>query len=272
LTVQLSENRLKKAQRAPLSISIIIPAHNEEMRIGTCLRKTLDFFAFSDWDYEIIVSEDGSIDRTKEIVMEFSRETDRIKLISGKDRSGKGGGIKRAISFARGNLIGYMDADLSAHAEEFSRLVGFMDTFDVVVGSRILRGDLPPITRPAGRSFLSLGYSTLFRLLFRTNVRDPQCGLKLFRSQALKEIFALVKTEGFAFDSEILVWASKLGFRIKEVPIKWTHQNGSKVLPSVEIIAMSRDLVSIWKRVQNSISFKPQVNYPGRKTTSSPED
>ena len=248
----LSEKLVEEARTAPLSISIIVPAHNEAMRIGNCLRKTLDFLALTDWDFEIIVSEDGSTDRTKEIVEEFSLENDRIKLISGKNKSGKGGGIRRAISVAKGKLIGYMDADSSANAEEFSRLVGFMGTFDVVVGSRILRGDLPRITKPPGRSFLSVGYSTLFRLLFRTSVQNPQCGFKLFRSHALKEIFSLVKTDGFAFDSEILVWAHKLGFRIKEVPINWTHQNGSKVLPPVQIIAMTKDLVSIWKRVQMS--------------------
>jgi len=238
---------------------LIIPAHNEEKRLGRCLRRTLDYFSVSNLDFEIIVAEDGSTDRTKEIVLKFSEESDRVKLISSNERSGKGGGIKRAIGCAHGKVVGYMDADLSAGPEELSRLLDYMDAFDVVIGSRLLRGDLPPITRPLSRSVLSNGYSTLFRIMFRTGIRDPQCGLKLFKREVINEISALARTYGFAFDSEILIWASKLGYRIKEVPINWSHQEGSKVLPPIQIMAMSKDLVSIWRRVQTSTQLYPKL-------------
>jgi hypothetical protein len=93
--------------------------------------------------------------------------------------------------------------------------------------------------------------------MFRTGIIDPQCGLKLFNRDVIIEISSMVRTNGFAFDSEMLIWASKLGYRIKEVPIIWNHQAGSKVLPPVQIVAMGKDLVSIWKRAR-----KPQLVFP----------
>jgi glycosyltransferase involved in cell wall biosynthesis len=258
----LEEDNIYSRSAQPPSISVIIPAYNEEKRLGGCLKRTFEFFSSANWDFEIIVAEDGSTDGTISIVQEFSRETDRIRLVSSKDRSGKGGAIKRVIKSVEKKLVGYMDADLSADPEEFSRLVRYIHAFDVVIGSRMLRGELPPIIRPASRTLLSMGYSNLFRLLFRAGIQDPQCGLKLFKTEVISSVVSMVKTHGFAFDSELLAWTSRLGFKVKEVPINWMHKEGSKILPPVEIMSMSKDLFSIWRRVQTSRIVVPERLLP----------
>jgi glycosyltransferase involved in cell wall biosynthesis len=246
-----------KSQMVDFGITIIIPAYNEEKRISRCLQRTIDFCNSRRWEYEIIIVEDGSTDGTVKVIRELISKNDRIKLISNKERLGKGGAITNGFSLAEKKYVGYMDADLSADPGEFDRLLPFIDQFDIVVGSRILRGGLPAIKRPFTRSFLSHCYAKLFRLLFKVEIHDPQCGFKLFRSGAANNLFAQTETRGFAFDSELLIKALTSGMTIKEVPIIWEHDSDSKVGTLREIRTMGSDLLSLWyklklsKRVRN---------------------
>ena len=233
-------------------LTIIIPVHNEEKRISRCLKRTIEFCKSREWDYEIIIVEDGSTDDTVKIAREFISKHNQIKLISNKKKEGKGGAIRRGFSAAEKKYVGYMDADLSADPQEFERLLSFIDDFDIVIGSRILRGDLGAIKRPFTRSFFSRGYAILFRLLFRVEIHDPQCGFKLFRARAAHSLFAQTETDGFAFDSEVLAKASISGMGIKEVPIIWEHDRSSKVCTLCEIRTMGRDLLSLWYRLKLS--------------------
>jgi glycosyltransferase involved in cell wall biosynthesis len=237
----------KTAQRLDFSITIIIPAHNEEKRILTSIQRIIEYCTSQDWDYEVVIVEDGSTDGTVNVIHDLISKDNRIKLISNKERLGKGRAIKRGVITAEKKYVSYMDADLSADPSELERLLLFIDEFDIVVGSRILRGELPPINRPFTRSFFSLCYSKLFRTMFRTvSVYDPQCGLKLFKSAAARVLLSQTETNGFAFDCEVLVKASRLGLTIKEVPIIWKHHYGSKVCLLHEIRTMAKDLLLVW--------------------------
>ena len=237
----------KTSQRLDFSISIIIPAHNEEKRLLTSMQRIIEYCTSQHWDYEVVIVEDGSTDRTVNVIHDLISKDNRIKLISNKERLGKGRAIKRGVITAEKKYVSYMDADLSADPSELERLLLFIDEFDIVVGSRILRGELPPINRPFTRSFLSHCYSILFRAMFRTvSVYDPQCGLKLFKSPAAHILLSHTETNGFAFDCEVLVKASRLGLTIKEVPIIWKHHYGSKVCLLHEITTMAKDLLSMW--------------------------
>jgi glycosyltransferase involved in cell wall biosynthesis len=241
-----------KSQMVDFGMTIIIPVHNEKKRISRCLQRTIAFCSSQRWEYEIIIVEDGSTDGTVEVIRELISKNDRIKFISRKERLGKGGAIRQGVSMAEKKYVGYMDADLSADPGEFDRLLPFIDQFDIVIGSRILRGGLPAIKRPFTRSFLSHCYAGLFRLLFQVEIHDPQCGFKLFRSGAAHNLFAQTETHGFAFDSELLVKASTSGMTIKEVPIIWEHDSDSKVGTLREIRTMGRDLLSLWYRLKLS--------------------
>ena len=227
------------------SISIIIPVYNEEKRIERGLSRTLSFCQFAGWDYEIIVASEGSQDKTVELVETRFHPSERIKLLTGSKRLGKGGSIKNAIQSVSKQYIAYMDVDLSADPSEFARLLAHSDNFDIVLGSRIIRGDLAPIERPISRTIFSHLYSTSFRVLFHTSIKDPQCGFKIFRKEFADTLFNTVSTNGFAFDSEVIARAISLGASIKEIPIVWKHESYSKISIPHQIMLMGKDLLSI---------------------------
>src|SRR5947209_16379512 len=126
-----------------ISISIVIPAFNEEKRIATCLDRVIQYCTSQRWDFEIIVAEDGSKDNTVKIVNGFIEKDKRLRLISFPNRIGKGAAIRNAILTSGKKIAGFMDVDLAADPSEFQRLIQHIDNYDLVIGSRLLRGDLP---------------------------------------------------------------------------------------------------------------------------------
>jgi dolichyl-phosphate beta-glucosyltransferase len=242
-----SGSNIRLQDSSTLSLSIIIPAYNEERRIGRCLESLLSYVNKKKWDYELIVVEDGSTDKTRSIVTDFNFHDKRVKLLSLPAHLGKGGSISSAALLAvTKEFVAYMDVDLAAEPPELERLLDYITDYDIVIGSRILRGDLPPVKRPIHRSLFSHLYSKLFRSLFRIPIYDPQCGLKLFRSEITEKLLNEINIAGFAFDTDIIVKAFYLGLRLKEVPINWTHGKSSTLNVITEIRSMALDLFSIW--------------------------
>ncbi len=141
-----------------LKISIILPAYNEEKRIPRCLERILSYCNEKEWDYEVIVAEDGSTDNTVKIVKDFASNEKRIKLLSFTERLGKGGAIKNAMLQATKDYVCFMDVDLSADVSELERLIPYVNDYDIIIGSRKLRGNLPPIEIPVHRKILSRLY------------------------------------------------------------------------------------------------------------------
>ena len=231
------------------SVSIIIPIFNEEKRIARCIERTVDYLDnHTNWDFEIVVANDASNDKTADILESLSRPG--IRVLTWAIRQGKGLSIKKAAYSCNKEYIGYMDADLAADPSEFERLIKFIGDYDIVIGSRLKRDALPPIERPMHRSFLSHGYSFLFRALFKSPVSDPQCGFKLFKKQVLLDLCNHVNNNAYVFDSELVIKAVRLGYRVREVPINWQHIAGSKINSANQIISMGRDLFSLWFNIQ----------------------
>jgi glycosyltransferase involved in cell wall biosynthesis len=229
------------------SISIIVPVHNEEERIQSCIKRLLSYCKEKEWDFELIIVQDDGTDNTTSIVNRLSLSESRIKMLNLPTRLGKGGSIiSAALTCYTKEYITYMDVDLSADPSELERLLPYVGNYDVVIGSRILRGDLPAIKRPFYRSLLSNSYSKLFRILFRIPIHDPQCGLKIFRKEIISKLFGEVTTTSFAFDTDLIVKAFAQGLRIKEVPINWAHGPASKMRILTEILSMGLDMFSIW--------------------------
>ena len=229
-----------------LKITIIIPAYNEEKRIPRCLKRVLEYCNEREWDYEVLVAEDGSTDNTVKIVRDFASNDNRIKLLSFTERLGKGGAIKNAMLQATKDYVCFMDVDLSADVSELERLIPYVNDYDIIIGSRQLRGNLPPIESPVHRKILSRLYSKFFRFLFKMSIHDTQCGFKLFKTNIVSNLFKEIRTTGFAFDSEVLVKANWLGLKIKEVPIIWKHDPASKINVFKQIRQMSNSLLQIW--------------------------
>ncbi len=249
-----------------LKISIIIPAYNEEKRIPSCLERVLSYCNEREWDYEVLVAEDGSTDNTKKIVKDFVSRNKRIKLLSFTERLGKGGAIKNAMFQASKDFVCFMDVDLSADVAELERLIPFVNHYEIIIGSRQLRGNLPPIEGPFYRKIFSRFYSKFFRFLFRMPIHDPQCGFKLFKTSIVSRLYKEIHTTGFAFDSEVIVKAYWLGLRIKEVPIIWKYDPATKISVSTQIREMSNSLLQIWYE-SHLLWLQNKSTYPEKRGT-----
>jgi len=247
-----------------LKISIIIPAYNEQKRILRCLERVSSYCNEKEWDYEILIAEDGSTDNTVKIVKDFALHDDRIKLLSFTERLGKGGAIKNAMFQATKDYVCFMDSDLSADVSEFERFLPFVNDYDIVLGSRQLRGNLSPIEGPVYRKIFSKLYSKFFRFLFRMPIHDPQCGFKLFKKNIVSRLYKEIHITGFAFDSEVLVKAYWLGLKIKEVPIIWKYDPASKISVSKQIREMSNSLLQIWYE-SHLLWLQNQSTYPQKR-------
>jgi len=248
----------------PLKISIIIPVYNEEKRVLRCLQRISEYSNEKKWDYEVLVAEDGSTDNTVKIVKDFASQENRFKLLSFSDRLGKGGAIKNAMFQATKDNVCFMDVDLSADVAELERLIPYVNDYEIIIGSRILRGTLPPIIGPLYRKIFSRFYSKFFRFLFRMPIKDPQCGFKLFKKNIISRLFKEIHTTNFAFDSEVLVKAYWLGFKIKEVPIIWKFDPATKVSVSKQVREMGNSLMQIWYE-SHLLWLQNQSTYPQKR-------
>lgn len=213
-----------------MDISIVIPAYNEGSRIIPTLEKVYGYFTSTEMKFEIIVVNDGSKDNTAEIVNRFSGNHPGVRVLRHKQNKGKGAAVRTGVLDAKGDLILFSDADLSTPIEEFEKLKKAMDDgYDVAIGSRGLPDSKIVISQPWYRRYVGKGFPYLVRLIVMKDFRDTQCGFKLFRKEAGRALFSSLKTEGFAFDVEILYRAVKENWKIKEAPVLWINSSDSKV-------------------------------------------
>jgi glycosyltransferase involved in cell wall biosynthesis len=245
-------------------LSIIVPVYNEEKRMRACLERMVEFSRSVDWEFEVIIADDGSTDMTAEIVREYEIDNKFLKLISWQERQGKGASIKKVALLSFKDHVCYMDVDLAADPSELGSLLKFKDEYDVIIGSRLLPGERRhKIERPINRSFFSKSYSLAFRTLFRAQYYDPQCGFKLFRRDALVRILDNVNNNAFAFDSEVVIKALLLGYKVKEIPINWKHIEGSKIKVFHQVVSMGKDLISIWDDAYR-FQLQSETTSPGK--------
>jgi glycosyltransferase involved in cell wall biosynthesis len=235
-----------------IPISIIVPIFNEEKRVEKGINRLLEVCDKENWDFEIIVVEDGCTDNSVNIVKKISLKDRRVRIISLVNRCGKGGSIIQAIRECKKENIGYLDIDMSADPSEFNRLFPYLQNNTLVIGSRILRGTLNPIQRPYYRTLLSKMYLLYFSTLFNAKIYDTQCGLKLFKKKDVLSVLSSINTTGFAFDTEFIIKMLVKGLVVKEVPINWIHVEDSKLKIHKAVFMMSKDLIKIWYDVLES--------------------
>ena len=227
-------------------ISIIIPAWNEEKRIGKTLDDMLEFFGKQKIGYEIIVSANNCKDGTESLVKKYSQKNKKIKLIS-SPIGGKALVLKRAFPCTKGDIIVFADADNSSKPKDIWTLVEKIKDYDVVIGSRALK-ELIKIRQPMTRELSGKLMSFLVRVLFRLPIRDTQCGYKAFRRSVLEKVFHNVRSDKWEFDVELLVKAKKAGFTIKEIPIRWDDDRRSQLKLFPDAIEMFYNIIKF--RVQ----------------------
>jgi glycosyltransferase involved in cell wall biosynthesis len=230
-------------------LSIIIPAYNEENRLGRALERIRDFFAERQTlatHFEILIVDDGSTDGTARIAQDWMREMPSVRLISNDGNRGKGYSVRRGMLEARGRVALFTDADLSSPIEESQKLLAALEAGnDVAIGSRALDRSLISVHQSAFREMAGILYNGLVRLSMGLPLHDTQCGFKAFLRSPSRIIFEQQRIERFGFDPEILFLAKRHGLRTAEVPVRWAHDPATKVHVFRDSLLMFGDLVRI---------------------------
>ncbi len=231
---------------SPVFLSIIIPCYNEERRIGDTLRKVDHFLQNQHFLSEVIIVDDGSRDQTQALVQKFIEEKPSFRLIKNEVNLGKGGSVKKGMLLARGEVRLFSDADLSTPIEEIIGFLKLVKEFDVVIGSRRVKGADVRVRQPILREGAGRIFSLLVRLLTLRGFIDTQCGFKMFTSQAAVDIFSRQTINRFGFDVEILYIAvRRLNLKVKEAPVQWFDSPFTRVRLFQDSLNMFMDLLRI---------------------------
>jgi glycosyltransferase involved in cell wall biosynthesis len=232
------------------SISIIIPAYNEEKRLPATLCEVKRYLAGTSWEFtEIVVVNDGSRDSTAEVARKAG-----VRLIENPGNRGKGYSVRHGMLKAKGEWILFSDADLSTPIEELDKLWSATERerAQAAIGSRDLDRSLIGVRQPLFREFGGRFFNLVIRLITGLPFHDTQCGFKLFEGAAAREIFRRQRVERFGFDVEVLFIAQRLGYRTLEVPVRWNDVAGTKVKMLGALAAFLDPLKIRW----NSIAGK----------------
>lgn len=229
-------------------LSIVIPAYNEEKRIGRTLRKISEYLMEKGYPHEIIVVDDGSTDGTSELVREIAQEVPCIRLLENNSNRGKGYSVRKGVLSSKGQLIIFSDADLSTPIEELDKLKVWIETgHNIAIGSRALPESEILLPQPWYRQCMGKIFNRLVRLLAATEIKDTQCGFKLFMGKVARSLFEKQTIDGFGFDAELLYIAKKSGYTVREVPVRWINSPDSRVNILRDPFLMLRDLIIMRK-------------------------
>jgi len=228
-------------------LSVVIPAFNEEKRLRATVLKVIDYFERRGLrDFEVIVVDDGSRDNTAESVGDLASEG-KIRILRNEKNRGKGYSVRRGVLDSSGGYILFSDADLSTPIEEYEKLRAALDagSADIAIGSRALKDSEVIKHQPFYRETMGKVFNRIARALTFKKIRDSQCGFKLFRRDAAKKLFSISKTDGFAFDAEIIFLAQKMGIGVAEIPVKWVNSPNSRVNPLRDSLNMFFEILKI---------------------------
>jgi len=241
-----------------MQYSIVIPAYNESERIVSTLDRVLAYLAEQRWEAEVVVVNDGSRDATAQIVRSYAAQHPHVRLIENPGNRGKGYSVRNGMMNARGDVLLFSDADLSSPIEEAPKLLAAIAAgADVALGSRWLRPDLQTERQPLPRQLFGRIYNLLLRMILGLNFKDTQCGFKAFTRAAAMAIFPRMRIERWGFDPELLFLAKKSGLRAVEVPVRWAHDDRSKINPVRDGIQMFTEMCRIrWNYLTGKYSDK----------------
>lgn len=226
-------------------VSVVIPAYNEAAVIGHTVEMICANLTASQIPHEIIVVDDGSADRTRDIVRDRAAANPAVRLLEG-GHLGKGRAIKQGMLAAKGRYVLFLDADYSTRIDEFQHCLPWLrDGYDVVIGSRKMPGATVSVRQPWLREWMGKGFTWLTNTLLGLHVSDITCGFKCFQAEAARHIFQLQRIAGWGFDAEILFIARRRGYRIKEVPVRWANDASTKVRLFKDAVRSFAELLQI---------------------------
>jgi dolichyl-phosphate beta-glucosyltransferase len=217
----------------PDSISIIIPAYNEALRLPPTLAALDEWVRGCGWNVEVIIVVEPGTDRTRDIATAAAARQPNLRVIANSEHRGKGFAVRTGVLAATGDLVFYMDADLSVPLRDVDRFIDYFRAH--------------PETKVMGQTF-----NAILRRLTGIGMHDTQCGFKSFRHAAAKAIFAQQEIDGFAFDVEVLLLAQRLGLVVRDLPVEWHNSPESKVHIVRDSLRMLRDAIRIRRRLAHS--------------------
>lgn len=219
-------------ERLSRSLSIIIPAYNEENRLPPTLLQVTDYLEQSEWrPAEILVVDDGSSDSTVQVAEQYAKRGFAVRVLRNPGNRGKGFAVRHGMQEGTGEWLLFTDADLSTPIAEIEKLWAAVRDGQaaVAIGSRALDRSLIGVRQPLFRERAGQIFNWVMQRVLGLRLSDTQCGFKLFRQDAARAVFERQKLDRFGFDAEALFLAQKLGFKIREIPVRWNDVAGSKV-------------------------------------------
>ena len=230
----------------PATYSIILPAYNESARIAATLDKILHHATERCWNVEVIVVNDGSSDGTAAIVREYASSYAVLRLLENPGNRGKGYSVRNGMLHATGDILLFSDADLSSPIEEADKLfAAIAKGADIAIGSRWMDRRLQIRRQPLHRRLFGRIFNLALRIILGLQFKDTQCGFKAFTRRSAEAIFPRQKIERWGFDPELLYLAKKFGFAITEVPVAWSHREGTRIHPLRDGIRMFGELLRV---------------------------
>jgi len=233
-----------------IDVSVIIPAYNEENRIGVFLDKLVTYCNNSRLTYEVIVVDDCSTDDTVGIAAQYEHQFEYFLLLQSKMNSGKGYSVKKGLLEARGNSCLFMDADGAVDPDEIEKNLEYIlnEGYDIFVGSRVLHDSDQVLDTCWYRESMGKVFNFLVQLFLFRDICDTQCGFKIFRREVIRPVLSRVQIDGFGFDLELLYLAQRMGYKIKEGPVSWHHVDEAKVRLFWDSIGMFFNILQVRSR------------------------
>lgn len=227
------------------TLSVVVPAYNEEARVGPTVRRIIEYCREAEPEYELLIVDDGSSDRTAAVAREAAAGDPRVQLIELGSNRGKGAAVRTGMLASHGSQVLFSDADLATPIEEVVKLQARLaDGHEIAIASRGLPDSRIEVRQHPVRELMGRSFNLMVRALTLGGIRDTQCGFKLFTRAAADDLFSQASIDGFAFDVEIL-WLARGHYRIAEVPVIWRHIEESKVSAGTDAARMFVDLVRI---------------------------
>jgi len=236
----------------PRDLSVVLPVYDEARVLEPTFAELIPHLERLGKDFEIVCVDDGSTDGSWEILERLAAADERVRIERLPENRGKGAAVRKGMLLAEGELVLFMDADLSTPLEEMTGFLGALESgYEVVIGNRRAPGSRITRHQPWIRETLGRGFTVLTRLALAPGVHDFTCGFKGFRREAAKKIFERSTLNGWAFDAELVVIAHSLGLKLAQVPVAWHDKEGTKVRIVGAVLESLRDLLVIgWKRMR----------------------
>lgn len=253
------------------SLSIVIPAFNEECRLDATLDKVDDFIKAENWNAEIIVVDDGSTDATARLVARHMLTKPYLRLLQNHINRGKGFSLRRGVEASLGEVILLSDADLSVPIEEVHKLLdAIKQGADVAIGSRGMDLGGERLKAPWHRRMCSAGFRMLVRSVLGLRFEDTQCGFKALKRRAARLIFSRQRIERWGFDPEVLMLADRFCFVTKEVGVEAVHDNRSRLNVVRDSFQMFCEVLKIRYHLLFGMYSYPTAGYQTVTPTTAP--